>query len=87
MPNIQMNLLLYVVIALSLKHCLCSNKLVECVDEYSVNVTIDSGTICGLYKDKTLLGDRTFYAFKGIPYAQPPINDLRFKVRVHADVT
>lgn len=23
---------------------------------------------------------RNFYAFQGIPYAKPPINDLRFKV-------
>lgn len=28
----------------------------------------------------TLLAQRKFYAFQGIPYAKPPINDLRFRV-------
>ena len=27
------------------------------------------------------VSDREFYAFRGIPYAEPPIGDLRFKVR------
>lgn len=30
---------------------------------------------------KNLLGG-TFYAFQGIPYAQPPIGSLRFKVNM-----
>lgn len=25
---------------------------------------------------------RSFYAFRGIPYAKPPIGDLRFRVRI-----
>jgi len=38
------------------------------------------GTLTGTYL--TSRYGRKFAAFQGIPYAQPPIGDLRFKVRV-----
>lgn len=80
MSQICSNICLCIVTALSIWHCACFEELRECVDEFSVNITIDSGTICGLYKHTTILGERKFYSFQGIPYAQPPIDDLRFKV-------
>lgn len=47
-------------------------------DEYKIVVTND-GAIRGLRKT-TLIKKIDFYSFKGIPFAKPPVNDLRFKV-------
>lgn len=43
-------------------------------------VHVHQGTLTGTYL--TSRYGRTFAAFQGIPYAQPPIGNLRFKVRV-----
>ena len=43
-------------------------------------VHVQQGTLTGTYF--TSRYGRKFAAFQGIPYAQPPIGDLRFKVRV-----
>jgi hypothetical protein len=43
-------------------------------------VHVQQGTLKGTYL--TSRYGRKFAAFQGIPYAQPPIGDLRFKVRV-----
>lgn len=45
-------------------------------------VKTESGEVQGITA-KTLLNQRQFYSFRGIPYAQPPIGDLRFKVKKH----
>lgn len=42
-------------------------------------VQIESGMISGR-RNFTLFEQMPFYAFKGIPYAQPPIDQLRFRV-------
>lgn len=41
--------------------------------------TTDYGLVKG--KLQYSRNGREFYAFKGIPYAKPPTNELRFKVR------
>lgn len=47
-------------------------------DDDWVDVELQHGTIRGT---KVQLGDaRHFYSFKGIPYAQPPVGELRFRV-------
>ena len=47
-------------------------------DQYKI-VDSDNGQIRGI-KSTTLLKGDSYYAFKGIPYAKPPIGELRFKV-------
>lgn len=54
-------------------------------DEYKIVKTI-GGDVRGIRKT-TLLKNVEFYSFKGIPYAKPPIDDLRFKVFFHCCVT
>lgn len=43
-------------------------------------VTIQNGTLVGTIM-RSRLG-REFNAFRGIPYARPPVDELRFKVNV-----
>ena len=43
-----------------------------------VTVTIAKGKLKGDRVDADM--GRYYYAFKGIPYAKPPVKDLRFKV-------
>lgn len=46
----------------------------------STKVTVDGlGHVIGL-QETTAWTNRTIYAFRGIPYAQPPMGDLRFRV-------
>lgn len=49
------------------------------VSSTTVRVRTDNGDIEGTVA-KSMFGKRNFYSFKGIPYAKPPIGDLRFKV-------
>lgn len=48
------------------------------IDEFVI-VTTFNGNIRGL-KHATLYNQYPYYAFKGIPYAKPPLGSLRFKV-------
>lgn len=45
-----------------------------------VQVKISEGLIEGEVLEGSLGG--SYYSFKGIPYAEPPIGDLRFKVSI-----
>lgn len=47
-------------------------------DQYKI-VDTDNGKVRGI-KSSTLYKGDPYYAFKGIPYAKPPIGSLRFKV-------
>lgn len=46
--------------------------------EYYI-VETPNGRICGK-QNRTLLEDRIFFSFRGIPFAKPPVDELRFKV-------
>lgn len=48
------------------------------VADLAPEVTVTQGKLKGKYR--VTKGNRTFSAFEGIPYAHPPIGDLRFKV-------
>lgn len=41
-------------------------------------INISQGLVCGI--EEKLPNRGSFYSFKGIPYAEPPIGDLRFEV-------
>lgn len=45
-----------------------------------MTVIIEQGTLEGQYY-KTQISNKPYVRFLGVPYAKPPINDLRFKVR------
>lgn len=47
-------------------------------DQYKT-VDTDNGKVRGIKSTSLLKGD-PYYAFKGVPYAKPPLGDLRFKV-------
>lgn len=46
-----------------------------------VIVRISEGALRG--KKLQSVRGGSYYSFKGIPYAKPPIKDLRFKVRIN----
>ena len=45
-----------------------------------VEVKVQQGWLSGEVVE-TVTGDGKYYSFKGIPYAEPPVGKLRFKVR------
>lgn len=46
-------------------------------------VKTESGRIRGV-QQTTVLNNKKFIAYKGIPYAKPPVGNLRFKVQFKA---
>lgn len=44
-----------------------------------MEVEVKQGKLVGI-KEKSVLNGYEYYSFLGIPYAQPPIDDLRFRV-------
>ena len=45
----------------------------------SLVVRVDQGELQGK-QNKSALSGKTYYTFSGIPYAEPPLGELRFKV-------
>ena len=55
---------------------------VATAEQTAMLVTLKQGAILGSLEEAT--NGRTYYSFKSIPYARPPIGPLRFKVRGNA---
>lgn len=51
--------------------------ILDCHTEKAPEVVTPLGKVRGYYK----ISDKIISAFEGIPFAKPPIGDLRFKVR------
>ncbi|CAG4986953.1 unnamed protein product [Colias eurytheme] len=51
-------------------------KLCECNE--TIGVKIKQGTLSGLV-ERTFLKENNYYAFRGIPFAEPPVGTLRFR--------
>lgn len=45
-----------------------------------VSVKLSNGNEVRGRELKTLYANRSYFSFKGIPYAEPPVGELRFKV-------
>lgn len=50
------------------------------MEELKFHLNTKDGPVCG-YIEKTAEG--TYYRFKGIPYAKPPVGNLRFLVSIN----
>lgn len=57
--------------------CVASENSDE--NEEFCTINTNSGQIRGK-QNRTLFDNKTYYSFRGIPFAKPPIGDLRFKV-------
>lgn len=53
-------------------------------DSYKTVVT-ENGAVRGRL-ELSFLHKMPFYSFKGIPYAQPPVGELRFKVNYNTKI-
>lgn len=51
----------------------------SCHTNETINIKLKQGDLSGTI-EKTFLKKQDYYAFRGIPYAEPPIGRLRFKV-------
>lgn len=49
-----------------------------------MTIILEQGTLQGQYF-KTQVSNKPYVRFLGIPYAKPPIQDLRFKVYIYID--
>lgn len=68
-------IVLFYFVVFTFMHCECGIS-----NEYKSVETYD-GIVRGQLK-QTLIRNVSYYAFLGIPYAEKPINELRFKVRI-----
>lgn len=58
---------------------LCVFAIKQCVSEETIEVGLKQGVVIGKV-EKTILKKQDFYTFKGIPFAETPVGELRFQV-------
>lgn len=54
-------------------------NLIKCDTEQFKTIEIESGLIRGKVL-RSFYSNNEYFAFRGIPYAKPPVNDLRFEI-------
>lgn len=62
---------------LALRYCVHKLKLTRILGTDKVGLKTKSGPIMGVQR-RTMYGDK-YYSFEGIPFARPPVGNLRFK--------
>lgn len=62
---------------LAFKYCVHKLKFTRVLGTDKVGLKTKSGPIMGIQR-RTMYGDK-YYSFEGIPFARPPLGDLRFK--------
>lgn len=71
------------IISITLLLCVTSGILNVYCEEYKI-INTNNGLVRGR-RSVTVLKNISYYSFKGIPYAKPPIDELRFKVIAQID--
>lgn len=55
----------------------------QCFCDETIEISLKQGVVIGKV-EKTLYKKEDYYTFKGIPFAETPTEELRFKVREFA---
>lgn len=65
----------------SLSMSISNNAMSSAANENSIIVDTENGRIRG-YTQKSFFKERAFHSFKGIPFAEAPVDERRFKVNI-----
>lgn len=76
---ISLRRLLYFLLFINSFGIFCSANIDEFAEE-SEKVIVQ--TTAGLVQGEQVYGEKTWYRFRGIPFAEPPVGNLRFEVLV-----
>lgn len=76
MSNNKVSSIVFITIAIIFQLQYFANAL----NEYKV-INTEYGSIRGK-RVLTLFDEKPYYSYRGVPYARPPINELRFKVKL-----
>lgn len=65
-----MKFIVWILVVIFVNFIECNNRKI---------IETNNGQVRGI-QEATLLENINYYSFRGIPYAKPPIDELRFKV-------
>ena len=78
MDRLRVWIVLLISVALSAGNEDAAPEISGVNEEVSLEIQTSSGTIVGMKEESTK--GNTFYSYYSIPFAKPPVGDLRFKV-------